>query len=180
MKISINLLPPETLQEETKKKTFYKVQYFGAGLILFLVFLTSLTLALQMLQNKNIVTVEAKLKESEDKVADLKNTQVSLFILKNRLSTISKYIGVSSKQASLYMLVDKLIPASVSVSSITVDKTGGVYIIAGTAEKEDLDEFLENLINKEKNENKIQQVEADSLTRGKDGIYRIGLKIKPV
>src|SRR3989338_6826946 len=100
MKISINLLPPEIITEQTKNTKFYKIQYFVVFIIFVLIFLTSLTLALQILQSRNIVTAQAKVSESQQKVESLKNTQAALFVLKNRVSVISQYLGVPSKQSS--------------------------------------------------------------------------------
>lgn len=178
-RISINLLPTEIIAEESKNTNFYKIQFFGVAIILVLIFLTSLTLALQILQNRNLVTAQAKLLESEQKVAGLKKTQVSLFILKNRLTVISQYLGVASKQSSIYRLINKLIPPSAVISAISVDKGGTVVILALMPDRESLDQTLNNLTDKERNENQFDQVSVDSLNRGKDGVYRISLKIKP-
>lgn len=178
-RISINLLPTEIIAEESKNTNFYKIQFFGVAIILVLIFLTSLTLALQILQNRNLVTAQAKLLESEQKVAGLKKTQVSLFILKNRLTVISQYLGVASKQSSIYRLINKLIPPSAVISAISVDKGGTVVILALMPDRESIDQTLNNLTDKERNENQFDQVSVDSLNRGKDGVYRISLKIKP-
>lgn len=178
-RISINLLPTEIIAEESKNTNFYKIQFFGVAIILVLIFLTSLTLALQILQNRNLVTAQAKLLESEQKVAGLKKTQVSLFILKNRLTVISQYLGVASKQSSIYRLINKLIPPSAVISAISVDKGGTVVILALMPDRDSLDQTLNNLTDKERNENQFDQVSVDSLNRGKDGVYRISLKIKP-
>ena len=178
-KISINLLPPEIIAEESKNTNFYKIQFFGVAIILVLIFLTSLTLALQILQNRNIVTAQAKLAESEQKVTNLKDTQVSLFVLKNRLTVISQYLGVASKQVSIYRLINRLIPPSAAISAISVDKGGVVVLSALISDRESLDQMLNNLTDKERNENQFDRVSVDSLNRGKDGTYRISLKIKP-
>lgn len=178
-KISINLLPPEIVTEESKNIKFYKIQFLGVFIILVLIFLTSLTLALQILQNRNIVAAQAMLSESEQKVAGLQKTQVSLFILKNRLAVISQYLGVASKQSSIYKLINKLIPTSVVVSSIFVDKGGVIVLLALVPDRESLDQTLSNLTDKEKNEDQFNQVAVEALNRSKDGVYRISMKIKP-
>lgn len=178
MKISINLLPAETIAEEAKRSKFYKIQFIGVAVILILIFLTSLTLALQILQNNNIASAQAKVAESEGKVVSLKNTQVSLFILKNRLNTIGAHFGVPSKQSAMYEIIDELTPLSVSVSTVSVDKTGTVTLLASTSDRESLDEFISNLINKETNKNLISEVAIDTLNRSKDGYFRISLRIK--
>ncbi|MBI2330341.1 hypothetical protein HYU94_03045 [Candidatus Daviesbacteria bacterium] len=160
MKISINLLPPVTV-------------------ILLLVFLTSLTLALRILQSNNIVLSQVKLTKAEEKVSGLKNTQASLFLLKNRLTTIKEYFGVPSKQSSIYQLIEKLIPESVITNAITVDKSGEVVFSALIPDSVSLDLLINSLTGKESNEGKIEEISIESLNRGRDGAYRVGFKIKP-
>lgn len=177
MKISINLLPPETIAEERKKSRFYKIQFAGIAVILIMVFLASLTLALQILQNRNIAVARAQLSEEEQKVVGLKSTQASLLLLKNRLTVIDQYLGVPSKSSALYRLVDKLIPPSVVVNSINIDKTGEMVLSALVPDSVGLDDLLESLTAESDNENKISQVSIQSLGRGRDGQYRISFKV---
>lgn len=179
MKISINLLPPEVTAQEVKKAKFYKIQFVGILVILAMVFLSSLTVALRILQSRNISAVQATVTEKEQKVSELKDTQASLLLLKNRLDVIGKYFGTSSQQSAMYKLQDKLIPASVVINAITVDKTGGVLLMVIAPDSESLDDLVNNLTTKETNEGKINQVSVETLNRGRDGFYRISLKIKP-
>src|SRR3990172_9854248 len=113
MKISINLLPPEIIAQEMKKAKFYKIQVVGIGIILIMIFLTALTLTLRILQSKNIAEVKASLEKSEQKISSLKSIEESIVLLKNRLSVVNQYFGVSSKQSAMYELIDKLTPPSV-------------------------------------------------------------------
>lgn len=176
-KISINLLPPEALAEEAKKTKFYKIQFAGIAVILIMVFLTSLTLALQILQSRNITVAKAQLAQEEQKVSSLKNTQASLFLLKDRLTVIDQYMGVPSKQSALYRLIEKLVPASVAVNSIIIDKAGDITLSAWVADSAILDDLMNNLFAKDYSENKINQVSIQSLSRGRDGLYRTSFKI---
>ncbi|MBI2337869.1 hypothetical protein HYU95_01685 [Candidatus Daviesbacteria bacterium] len=177
MKISINLLPPETIAEERQKSRFYKIQFIGIAVILIMVFLASLTLALQVLQSRNISVARAQLSEEEQKVVNLKSTQASLLLLKNRLTVINQYLGVSSKSSALYRLIDKLVPPSVVVNSINIDKGGDMTLSALVADSVSLDDLLDSLVSKDDKENKISQVSIQSLGRGRDGQYRISFKI---
>ena len=179
-KISINLLPPEIIARELKEANFYKIQFVGVAVVLMMVFLASLTVALRILQSRNITEAEAKLTQTEQRVTDLKNTQASLFLLKNRLTVIDKYFGVPSKQSSLYQLINKLMPPSVVVNTIDVGKSGEVVLQAVVPDSASLDDLMNNLTVKDYNEGKISQVSVDSLNRGRDGYYRISFKIKPV
>ncbi len=53
-KIEINLLPLECRVEENKKARFYKIQAIGVVIILLLIFLSSITVALGVLQSQNL------------------------------------------------------------------------------------------------------------------------------
>lgn len=179
MKISINLLPPEITAVQLKRAKFYKIQAIGVAIVLITVFLTSLTLALRILQSRNIVLYQAKLASAQQRVLDLKDTQASLFLLKNRLATINQYLGVSSQQSSMYRLLDKLIPASVVINAVTVNKSGEAVLLALAPDAVSLDALMSNLTLQENNNSALSQVSVESLNRGRDGIYRISLKIKP-
>lgn len=177
--LSINLLPPEFRSEEVKREKFYKIQVIGVAVILFMAFLASVTVALRILQSHNITQVQAQLSQEEQKIEQLKDKQASLLILKNRLTTISKYLGVSSQQAAIFELVNRLLPAPVYVSSLSVDRLGQVLISAVVPDAITLDKMILDLTSPQTNQDKISQVSIDSLNRGKDGIYRLSLKIKP-
>lgn len=178
-KISINLLPVEFITEELKASKFYKIQTIGVAIILGMSFLVSLTVSLRILQSHNIVQVQTRLKDAEQKVTDLKSTQASLVLLKDRLKTINQYLGTASKQTSMYKLIDKLVPPSVLVNSVTIDGKGEVVLLALLPDSESLDNLISSLTTKESNEDLIKSVSIDSLNRGKDGAYRISLAIKP-
>ena len=178
-KISINLLPPEIMAQEVKRAKFFKVQFAGIAIVLAMVFLASLTLALRILQSRSIAVIQATLAQEEQKVSDLKDTQASLFLLKNRLNVINQYFGTSSQQSSMYKLLDKLIPVSVLINAITVDKTGGIILLATVPDSLVLDNLVSNLTTQETNEGKISQVSVETLSRGQDDFYRISFKIKP-
>lgn len=179
MKIAIDLLPPEFRAEEYKRAKFYKIQTAGVAVILFTVFLSSLTVALRILQSQDLSKLQSRVTQAEEKITGQQNTQVSLLLLKNRLSAINQYLGAPSRQAEMYRLIDKLLPQSAFVSSISVDKTGGVLILATVPDEVALDDLTNSLISPETNQDKIGQVSLESINRGKDGTYRVSLKIKP-
>lgn len=178
MKIAINLLPIEFRAQELKSAKFYKIQTVGILTILLMIFLASLTITLRILQGQKISQIKQQLTLSEQKITSLKDTQASLFLLKNRLGTISQYLDLPSNQSQMYQLITKLLPESVSLSSISIDKSGGVLLSAIASDGNALDDLITNLTSKETNQDKISQVSVESVNRGRDGIYRISLKIK--
>ncbi|MBI2040339.1 hypothetical protein HYT18_04670 [Candidatus Microgenomates bacterium] len=178
-KLSINLLPPEFNAEQVKKTKFYKIQAAGVAAILVMSFLASISVALRILQSQNIRQVQAQVSQEEQRIDGLKNRQASLLILKNRLTAINRYLGVSSQQSVIFNLIDQLLPSSVSVTSLTVDRSGGVLISAVIPDSLTLDETIAALISEDANQGKISRVEIESLNRGRDGIFRLSIKVKP-
>lgn len=178
-KIAINLLPEEFRKEELKRAKFYKIQSIGVATILFMIFLASLTVALRVLQSNEIQNVKNGLTKSEQRISDLKTSQSKLTLLKNRLTTINEYLGVSSKQVQMYNLMGKIIPASVSINLISVDKNGETLILAQAPDGGSIDNLITSLTQGETNQDKITSVSIESLNRSKDGIYRISFKVKP-
>lgn len=178
MKISINLLPPELITKELKKANFYKIQLAGIVIILAMVFLASLTVALRILQSRGIASVQARVTEAQQKISDLKDTQVALMILRSRLAVVDKYLGVSSNQTLVYKLIGKLVPDDITINSISVSQKGDVNLTAEISDISSLDGLLEKLTERDSNEEKISQVSLENLNRGRDGFYRANLMIK--
>lgn len=179
VKISINLLPPEILEQQFKKAKFYKIQTAGIVIVLLLVFLSSLTVALGILQNRNISMASAQVTQAEQKAANLKNTQATLLLLDDRLKAINAYWGVSSKQSSIYKLITKLMPSSIAVTAISIDRNSAAVFPIVAPDSISLEDFIIQLTSKEENEGKISQVVVDNLNRGRDGFYRVSLTVKP-
>ena len=178
-KIAVNLLPAEFITEQLKNAKFYKVQSAGIAIVMLMIFLSSVTVALRFLQSQKLSQLQTQITASEEKISNLKSTESSLFLLKNRLTTINKYLTSPSQQAQMYKLIMSLLPSSVSISSISVDRSAQVLVSATTADADSLDLLITNLTQEESNEDKIAQVSLENVNRGRDGIYRISLKIKP-
>lgn len=178
MKIAINLLPAEFTQEEVKRAKFVKLQTIGVVIILLMIFLASLTIALRILQGQNLQQVQAKAAQAEEKVGALRETQGSILLLKNRLNAISEYLGQPSKQNEIYKFIDSIIPPSIGITSISIDKSGDVSLVALASDSTSLDNFLVGLTSEELNQGKIKQVSIETLTRGRDGVYRVNLQIQ--
>lgn len=178
IRISINLLPVEFAKEQLQKDRFYKIQAISIIIILIMIFLASLAIALRLLQSHNITQVQARLNQAQSRVSDLKDTQASLLLLKNRLNTIDKLLNTPSKQAQMYKLLNELIPAGVKLNAVSVDKTGEVKF-AATVDAAALEILMDNLTIKENNQGKIAQVAIDTINRGREGNYRVDIKIKP-
>lgn len=178
MNISINLLPLEFREQELKRAKFYKIQTLGVIVILIVIFLTSLTIALRILQSQNIKVVQANYTQAGEKVSGLKNRQASLLLLKNRLAAINQYLDTPSKQNAIFKLISEILPPQIVVTSLNVEKTGDVSIVALAPDTLTLDTAFENLLDQQQNQDKISQVSIENLSRSRDGLFRISFRIK--
>lgn len=175
--ISINLLPIEFRQEELKRGKFYKIQFIGISIILVTVFLSSITVALRILQSKNIASAQSEVTSKQQEVEGFKNVQASLFLIQNRVKTLNEFTGVPSRQNLTYQNLNKALNPAVNISSLSVDRDGNAIIVAAVSDILTLDSFLSSLINKE--DSNFSEVSVDSLSRARDGAYRISLKLVP-
>lgn len=175
-KLSINLLPQEYLSEEVKKAKFYRVRLLSFSAIMLVVFFSAVALALGFLQSQNIKAVEARITEGEEKVTELVSRQTALLVIKNRLSTINQYLGVTSKQVSTYNLLEQVLPERIALSSLAIDKAGDASLVAVVPDGVTLDQLIADLTSRS---DKIASVSLESLNRGRDESFRVSLKIKP-
>lgn len=175
--MAINLLPVEVTRQQQKEARFYQVQSISIASLLVLIFLSSTTLALSFLQNSSINLANTNLQAAEEKVIQFKDKEGSLVILKNRLTVLDQIIGTPSKQRLVYNLVTALLPPSISPTLAVTDTSGNVTLTLATQDRLALDNYLKDLVNPEKNEGRVAKVDVESLSRGRDGVYRINLKI---
>ena len=176
-KITINLLPEEFRLEELKRAKFYRVQTIGVGIIMLFIFLSTLTIALRILQSQSIKQVQAKLNTEKEKITNLKTTQGSILLLKNRLTAINQFLGISSKQVLTYEFINRILPSSVNISSISVNKSGDISLLLDSPDSSSVDELISNLTTGEEAQAKIVNVAIEGLNRGRDGVFRLSLKI---
>ncbi len=176
--ISLNLLPPEVLREQLKSKKFYQIQLLGTSVILSLVFLSSLTFALGILQSRNIKQVQASLSEAESKVSNYKEVEAKLTIVKNRLNIISQFSDLPSKQRESYEAIVNALPDSVVVSSFSITPSASILITMVTQSSTAIDALFGNILSGEEKYQFIKKVSIESLNRGRDGLYRATLKFE--
>lgn len=176
-KLSINLLPAQYTGLQKEYTKFLRVQTISVGIILFLIFLASLTVALGVFQNQQVKSAQANLDNFTSKVSGLKPKEASLAILKNRLSVIDQIISLPSKQRSLYNLVTQLSPPSLTISGVSIDTSGNMLLTVLSPDYSSMDGLLTALMSTSRNEDKIAQVLVENLSRSRDGVYRGSLKI---
>ncbi len=177
--MDINLLPIGYTKLRKRDTKFYQVQTISIYLLLLLIFVTSITVALRFLQTQQIKAAEANLQEFNLQVSSLKSKEASLVILKDRLTTIDQISTVPSKQRSVYNLVNGLIPPNLTLSFVSVDRSGNMLLSIVAPNFSSLDGLLATLGSTQKNENKITSTSLESFSRSRDGLYRASLKIVP-
>lgn len=177
LRLSINLLPLEVIRAEATASKYYKLRLASMVIVLAVIFFSSATLALRILQSHSIKSAEGSVSAAENKVSKFKGAESSLLVLKNRLVSIDQITSTPSKQRDLFNLITSLMPPSLVINSITTDRSGIVSLTLISSSGAAADDFLLSLLS-EKKDQKISSVEIESLSRGRDGIYRITLKIK--
>lgn len=176
--ISINLLPEEFIVEQTKKLKFVKIQSISIAILLLTFFLASLTIALRVLQSQRINQVQGKLTEIESQISGYKTVEDNVVLLKKRIGSINQYLGVSSKGALIYEFVEKNIPSRIIINSLTIDKSGDVFLTLVLPDSISLDAIVNGLLEAQTEKVKIKEISLDGLSRGRDGTYRLSLKLK--
>lgn len=176
--IAINLLPPEYISEEVKKRKFYKVQSFGIASLLLMFFLSSLTVSLRILQGQRIKQVESRLDEVVQKINGIKTKQDFLLNLKSRLAVIDKYASDKSKQSALYAFIEKVAPPGLNINSLSISRSGDVYLSVVVPDIFTVDKLTNSFTDSNQNGNLIKEVSIESLNRSRDGVYRLTLRLK--
>lgn len=173
--ISINLLPPETTLNLKHQNKFKVIQRISTAALLIMVFLASVTVPLRIMQDKNFQNIDAAAKSQVETIEALRTKEISLTVLKNRLSLITKVSNDPHTQTIAYNLVNNL-TSNFSVGSLQIDKNGSAAITVNFTDANSLGIFLNNVTNSIASD-KLSKVIVDSLGRGPDGIYRADFKL---
>lgn len=174
--VSINLLPKEFRIDKKAQKKFQVVQRISIVILLILIFLATTSSALRILQSQGISKLTEEAMQKEDKVSSLKENEVTLVVLKNRLSSINKVLTTSTNKALVYKQILNSFPANVTISSVSVDQSGNVNMSIIAPDVESFENVFIALTSREFFEN-ISRIEFESLSRTREGIFRSNLKI---
>lgn len=176
-KLSINLLPIEYAQVYASNERFRKIQSVGIGILVLLVFLSSATFVLSLLQNSNVIQAQTNLQAAASTVSQFKSQEESLVLFKDRLNNLQKISSTPSQSRTMYNLINTLMPASLVPTLIVTDTSGNISLSLATTNSDDVDNFITTLIDPHNNQGLVSKVDIESLSRGRDGIYRVNLKI---
>lgn len=177
MRISIDLLPLEFRIEDLKRKKFFRIQAIGLTIIAVVALLAATVVGLRIFQSRVDKKIQNQLAAAESNVRQFQQTQASLFLLKDRLATISKYLETPSKEVQSYNLLTQLAPANVSLGAISINQGGEISVLVSSSDAVSLDRLIEDLINKNTNQGKIKKLSVESLSLNREGLIRLNLKI---
>ncbi|OGE20463.1 hypothetical protein A3E45_01650 [Candidatus Daviesbacteria bacterium RIFCSPHIGHO2_12_FULL_43_11] len=177
--ISINLLPQDIILQRKQSSKLVLVNRISVGVLVTLVFFTSATGALRIMQNSELKEAENGLAYATERVTGLKSTEDKTFILKERLGLITTLVDGDQKRKEIFNLVVFLTPPDMQISEALVDKNGQLTASFSSPSLSAVQTLISNLSDKEKNSGLVAKVNLEGLSLGKDSTYRFNLKISP-
>lgn len=173
--ISINLLPSQFQIDQKAQKKFNTIQRISIFCLLTLIFLVSVSASLRIFQTQKNLLVQKDIEKSQERVLSLKEKEASIFVLKNRLNLIQTVLSTGGN-ALIYKSVLDLFPENVSITSVSVDRSGIVSLVLAAPDLPSLNATFANLTSGE-SFNFISKIDVENLSRSRDGSFRTTLKI---
>lgn len=177
--ILINLLPQEVLLQRKQNSKLVLVNRLSIGVLVALVFFTSTTLALRIMQNSELEGAKNGLVYATERVSGLKSKEDKTLILKERLGLITILVEGDHIRKEIFNLVVYLTPPDMQISEALVDKNGNMTASFSSPSLSAVQTLVNNLSDKEKNSDLVTKVSLEGLSLGKDSIYRFTLKVSP-
>lgn len=175
--ILINLLPKEIILQKEKNSKLVFINRLSIGMLVALVFFTSTTGALRILQNSELEEAKKGLAYATERVSGLKSKEEKMFILKERLGLITTLIEGDVKRKEIFNLVVYLTPPEMQISEALVDRNGQLTATFSSPSLSAVQTLIGNLSDKEKNSGLVSKVSLEGLSLGKDSTYRFTLKV---
>lgn len=176
--ISINLLPKVEAEVINRQRQFKKVQLFGTLVVATLFGIVSLTFGLAIIQSSRLKQSEANLNQVKAQIEKFKSKEITLLVVKDRIKEIDRLNSQKSKSALMYALINKLLTSSIFLNIVNIEKNSAANLVLTSRSVEELDNFLVDLLDKDKNEELVREIVVDNFSRGKDGTYRVALKLR--
>ena len=176
--ISVNLLPSEFILEQVKKQKFYKVQYLGISVLLLTFFLASLTISLRVLQSQKSNQIQKRLSDVQQKISTTATKEDQLIALKDRVTTISQYVGKPSKDSELYSFIEQNLSSEVEINTMSIDRSGDILLSVGISDIGIIDRLISTLSDKQPSGVRVKQISVENLGRSRDNSFRLSLRLK--
>lgn len=174
--LSINLLPPENILAGKRDAKILLANRIGLWLFVALIFFTSVTLSLRILQNLKLKQLTGNVAEAQTKVISLKDKEGAAVLLKQRLSLIES-LRTDSNKLALFNLFIGLAPADVVITSTSINRSGDLEVSAIASSLTSVEQLFNGLNNPERTSNLVSRVDLSSFSLGRDGGYRFTVNI---
>lgn len=178
VRLSLNLLPPEILLERKQGEKLKVINNISLALLLSLVLMSSTVLFLKVNQKNTLEQTKDRLGIASKKIESLKDSESKTILLKNRLTEIDKLAGIDTKRKALFNLVIGLTPQDLQISMVSLDKNGNMTLVVNSQSLSAVDQFITKISAKE-NAELIKKLDLGSFSLGRDGVFRLDLKITP-
>lgn len=168
MKISINLLSPEPEQEALKKKKKSLLVLSETFLVIFLV-VNLIIFGFSWLMNKNTADTLTAIKQEEEKIKSLAETEKTYRNLADKLAFLSTIWQKKIKAEEALNFSQTLLVPQVSLTKVLLKSKGAMTLALTTDNSDGLEKFLDKLKEEEKSA-RIKEVKIVSTARNeKDG-----------
>lgn len=175
-KISINLLPPEILDEDKikgKQPLFTKI---SISLLILIVALTVAVFMYGISQSLALKNLENQVDQASLKVTTLKEQEGLLTLLKARIDKIKSLAGQESPPAQAFNMISGVMPAEMKLLSFSMDKNSRIILSGETSTTVSIKSFFDSLMDTGKSGG-VSSVKVESLSRSMDGKIRFDLTI---
>jgi hypothetical protein len=174
----INLLPIEVIQQQKQKSKQNLANRFSVGMLVFLVFMTGIVFALRLMQDSSAQNVEDNIAHAQNEIGSLQEREGMLVSLKTKLGSIQGLVNGDSKSVMFSSVLNQS-PQDLKLAVLSVEKSGILMISLSSLSVSSIETFLTHLQDPNMVAFKISKIDVDSFSKGKDGVYRVTLKITP-
>ena len=101
----------------------------------------------------------------------MKNTESSVFLLKNRLDKINQLAGQESVPVQAYNTINRIVPPDAHVLAFGMSSDDKITIAIETSDTETLDLLFNSLLDPKVNEGYFSSVKLDNIRLQQDLIY---------
>src|SRR3989344_2808936 len=157
-KLRINLIPPELKELAKKDAKRSLVNRISILLLGVLILITSGILSVVVYQSMVLDSLNDSLAQEVSKLDSVKDKEVIVKLLKNRLDVINQFTSSRYKQGEIFNIITNLIPPGIKVASIQINKTPVIVITGETEDSQIFNSLLGNLTDPKINEGKITSV----------------------
>lgn len=175
--LSVNLMPQELEASKKDKSNFYLVRNICIAIMLVFLSIAAIITGLTFYQGTRLKGAENRLKDIEGKILALKEREKLLFSLKQRISSIKDLVSEPAKSTDSFNFITDIIPTSVKIIQISIDKVGKVTFTGEVDDVDNLEFFFNDLAVPQEKNIRIARVDLENLSLAQDKKYRFEVVI---